>query len=156
MRCTYMPARLIVCESAGDWAAILRRQLPDVVSLIEMRHLADVDVYLGGRVASIVAIEFKPQRAEEIFTALVKLQRQHPRTIAVVLAERGLSNWGEIVREAGAVHFIASPRRIGELVDLLRMQMKLGQFVDSLPDCLPPEDRILAGLPWPRFASSVD
>jgi len=144
-----------VYESTGHWAAILRRHLPDEVSLVQTRHLADVDGYLGGRAASIVAIEFKPELAEVILAALVKLQRQHPRTIAVVLAERGWSHWEDIVREAGAVHFITSPRQIRELVDIIQMQMRLAQFGDSPRDGLPTEERILQDLPWTRFASTV-
>jgi hypothetical protein len=141
--------QLIVCETTGDWAAELWRRLPSGISLMETRSLPEVWQQLDSR-PTMVALELTPQRAEQLLAALVRINREFPSAVAIVLADRSLAGWEEIVRHAGAVHFIASRRNVDELIELVRHRM-----ASPLIEHFPPndnsnslEDQILASLPW--------
>jgi DNA-binding NtrC family response regulator len=141
---------LIIFESTGDWAAELARRLPPGVSLVETRSLEEMWEQLHSNPAAVIALEFTLQRAERLLAALVRIDREFPQAIVIALAECKLAGWEEIVRESGAVHFIASPRKMDEVVELVRRRS-----VFAADDCLAPSDepvslevQMLASLPW--------
>jgi hypothetical protein len=141
--------KLIVFESTGDWAAELTRRLPPAVSLVETRTLDDVWSELDGTPA-IVALEFTPPRAETLLAALIRLDREFPQAVSVVLANASHAGWEPICREAGAVQFIASRRNVDQLIKLVRHQLAVSpcELVSAPVENTSLEEQILAGLPW--------
>jgi DNA-binding NtrC family response regulator len=141
--------QLIICETTGDWAAALWQWLPASVSLIETRSLGEMWERLHSAPAAMVALELTTERAESLLAALVQLDREFPQSVALVLAERNLAGWEEIVRQAGAVHFIVSPRRLDEVVELVRRAASaIANQLPSGNESVNLEDQILANLPW--------
>jgi hypothetical protein len=118
--------------------------------LIETRHLDEVWERLPRFKTTMVALELTLNRAEQVLTGLIRLDHEFPQTAAVVLAERSLAGWEQITREAGAVHFIASPRKLEEIALLVRHRVaaKLEYRLSSQEQALPLEEQILADLPW--------
>ncbi len=141
--------KLIVFESTGDWAAELTRRLPPAVSLVETRTLDDVWSELDGTPA-IVALEFTPPRAETLLAALIRLDREFPQAVSVVLADASHAGWEPICREAGAMQFITSRRNVDQFVLLVRQQRPVSprELVSTSVEKTSLEEHILAGLPW--------
>jgi hypothetical protein len=141
--------QLIICETKGDWAAELSRRLPAGMSLVETRSLDELWERLNNAPAATVALQFTALQAEAILAAVVRLDRDYPHTTAIILADRSLAGWEHVVREAGAVHFIASPRQVDEVVALLQRRSQFAAADVPASDETPSlEERILASLPW--------
>ncbi len=142
--------QLIICETKGDWAAELSRRLPTGMPLIETRSLDEVWERLNDAFAATVALQLTAHRAEQILAALVRLDRDYPHAAAIILADRSLAGWENVVREAGAVHFVPSPRQVDEIVALLRRRSQFAaiDMPATLTETTSLEDRILASLPW--------
>ncbi|HTQ37876.1 MAG TPA: hypothetical protein VMJ32_02550 [Pirellulales bacterium] len=141
---------LIVYESTGDWAAALGRRLPRDISLIETRSLAELWEYLTAAHSATVALELRADRADTVLAAVVRLDREFPQAAAVVLADRDLAAWEGIMREAGAVHFITSPRRTDEVIELARRHTAAAtkRSIPSGEETTSLEDQIFASMPW--------
>ena len=141
--------KLIVFESTGDWAAEISRRLPSAVSLVETRTLDDVWAEIDGAPA-VVALEFTPQRADALLSALSRLDHEYPQAVGVVFADACHAGWEPIAREAGAVQFIASRRNVDQLVKLVRHQLAIfpHDLVSAPVQKTSLEEQILAGLPW--------
>jgi DNA-binding NarL/FixJ family response regulator len=141
--------QIIICESTGDWAAELCRRLPANVSLIETRSLGETWQRLSASPAAVVALELTASQAEQVVAAVQRIDREFPRAAAIVLATRELSAWEALVREAGAIHFVGSPRKLDEIVELVRRRAALAsERGAAAADSNSLEDQILAGLPW--------
>jgi response regulator RpfG family c-di-GMP phosphodiesterase len=141
--------QVIICESAGDWAAELCRRLPANVSLIETRSLDDLLRQLDQMPAAVVALELTASQGKQVVTAVHRIDREFPRATTIVLAARDLSPWEGLVREAGAIHFVGSPRKVDEIVELVRRRAALAsEHGAAAADSNSLEDQILAGLPW--------
>jgi len=142
--------QLIIGESTGDWAAELERRLPPSVSLVETRSLEEMWERLHSSPAAAIALEFILQRAEQLLAALVRIDREFPQAMVIVLAGCKLTSWEEIVRESGAVHFIASPRKVEEVVELVRRRsiFSVDDRLASSGESVSLEDQMLASLPW--------
>jgi hypothetical protein len=140
----------IIYETTGYWALGLRPRLPDDISLIETRSLDEMWQRLQDVKSATVALELTTPRAEQVLAALLRLNREFPQVTVMVFAERSLAAWEEIVREAGAVHFTTSPRRLDEVVELARCHTAASseRRVPSDEEVVSLEDRILASLPW--------
>jgi hypothetical protein len=140
---------LIICESTGDWATAIRRRLPEGVSLIETRSLPELNERLGVMPSALVAVEWNADKAEELLAELARMNRKHPGAMLVVLGDRRLCVWDAAVRETGAVHCVASRRRVGEIIEIARHRLRSGSWTEGESDASARiEDRILAGLPW--------
>ena len=114
-------ARLLVCEQSGAWSAALRRQMRGIeVSLHESRGPKQCLEQLHRAPASLVALELTQERLGDVLEFLTALERDFPLAAAVVLARRGLEACEEIVREAGAICFVASPRRLPAVMATVR------------------------------------
>lgn len=138
------PARLIVCERTGRWAVALRRELSDAkVRLQETRSIAECWEVLAGAPAGLAVVELTAPVVGELLEHLARLQRELPLARVAVVADRGLSDYEWLMREAGAVHFCCSPRRLGPLASLA---------VSHLAEAPQPRQsitgRIWADLPW--------
>ena len=142
-------ASIIVSETNGHWAAGLRRFLPREASLIETRSSDELWPRLATCPGAVVALELTAGKTDPMMAALVRIGREFPLVVSIVLAERALSAWEDAAREAGATHFVASPRRLAEVGDIMRRQMKsLSQIGADSDEGQSIEERILATLPW--------
>jgi hypothetical protein len=135
---------LIVCERTGQWAAALRRELADAgLRLWETRSLADAWDALAATPAAFLVLELLPGTAGPLWARMAWLAHDFPRARAAVLAPRRLAAHEDLAREAGAVYFACSPRRLAPLARMIVRHLA------SLP---PPEqtllERIWASLPW--------
>jgi len=136
-------ARLIVCERDGRWAAALRRELAAAgVRVWETRTPDDCRRELTISSASFVVLQMS---ADPIRTLrfVVCGRRDFPAARFVVAAERSQADLEWPAREAGAVHFLCSPRQTGLLARMAcRHLAQVPQPQRSL------SERIWAGLPW--------
>ena len=62
--------------------------------------------------ASFLGLELTGDNFESVACSLKQLSRDYPRARAVILSERSLQHYEWILREAGAVDFLVSPRRL--------------------------------------------
>jgi hypothetical protein len=144
---------IIVCESSGHWAAALRRELPRGMSLVETRSLQEFWERLEESPAAIVALEFTADKREPVLATLMRIGRMFPNVVPLVFAERRLAGWEDAVREAGAIHFVVSPRRLEEVGEMFRRRMiNVTQHaaMAAEDETLSIEQRIFATLPWGR------
>lgn len=139
----HVPARLIVCERTGRWAVALRRELAaSGVRVWETRTLDDCFAELAASPASFVVLELGGDVAE-LLNCLVRLSREFPAARQAVVADRPLAGYEWLMREAGAVHFVCSPRRVGPLAQLAcRRLAQVPPLQQSFTE------RIWANLPW--------
>lgn len=146
-----VPARLIVCERTGRWAMALRHELTGAgVRVWETRTLADCWGELAESPASFVVLELD-RHVAGLLHYLARQPREFPLARLAVVADRSQAGHEWVVREAGAVCFLASPRRVGPLAQLVcrhLAQVPLPQ--QSLTD------RIWASLPWPERSKMKD
>jgi DNA-binding NarL/FixJ family response regulator len=141
--------QLIFCESTGNWAAWLKAEVAGDVKLVETRTLEELWQQLEQHGDALVALELTAARLERSLAALWRLHRRYPSAVVVALAELSLSALEPAVREAGAAHFIAAPRKLDELVSLVRYRSAAASFRDCNNDEeVPIEDRVFASLPW--------
>jgi hypothetical protein len=138
-------ARLIVCERMGEWSAALRVELAESgVRMWECRRLTEAWAALAESAGAFVIVEATRENLPELLERLSWLDRDYPLARAAVVADRGLAEYEWLVREAGAVHFLTSPRGLAPLARLV---------VRHLANVPVPEqplvERIWATLPWP-------
>ncbi len=141
-------ARLIVCERSARWALALRRQLAAAeVSVHETRNLAQCWDMLAEHPASFLVIELSLANADALLGRLVALRRHAAGAAVAVVADRSLQAWQWLLREAGAIHFVTSPREVAPLIGIACRH--LAQAAQ------PPTNRdqqIWASLPWKQAA----
>jgi len=140
---TSVPTRLIVCERTGRWATALRRELTaSGVRVWETRTLDDCWKELAESPAAFVVLELT-KNMDGLLRLLARQPREFPSARLAVVAKRSLAGYEDLMREAGAVHFLTSPRQTGLLVRLAC------RHLSQVP---PPQqsltDRIWASLPW--------
>jgi DNA-binding NarL/FixJ family response regulator len=111
-----MSNRFIVLERDGHWAAAIRQELADAaVHIVETRSWDEVWQLVGQTPSALIAAELSAANAERILSALATIERRHPRAAMIVLADRQLASCRDLLLEAGALHFITSPRRLDEI-----------------------------------------
>jgi hypothetical protein len=135
--------KLIVCERTGRWAVALRRELAEAgVRVWETRTLADCRDELVESPASFAVIELGAN-AGGLLRLLARQPRQFPAARLAVVANRSQAGYEWLLREAGAVHFLCSPRRVAVLARLACRHLA------AVP---PPQqslaERIWTSLPW--------
>ncbi len=138
-----LPARLIVCERTGRWALTLRRELAEAgVRVWETRTVADCWRELAESPASFVVVELAGELSG-LLHRMARQPREFPMARLAVVADRALAGHQWLMREAGAVHFLCSPRKVGLLAQLVcRHLAQTPPLHQSLTD------RIWANLPW--------
>jgi len=121
----------------------LRRELAaSGVRVWETRSLSDCWDELAKSRASFLVLELGGN-ATELLQRLAELPRAFPAARAAVVADRSMANREWLLREAGAVHFLASPRRAGTLARMIQ------RHLDQAPaPTLGPAERIWSELPW--------
>jgi hypothetical protein len=138
-------ARLIVCERRGRWAVTLRRELAGAgVRVWETRTLDDCWRELAESPSSFMVLELGGDMAE-LLGRMARQPREFPAARLAVVADRELAGYEGLMREAGAVDFLCSPRRVGSLAQLAcRHLAHVPQPQQTLTE------RIWANLPWPQ------
>ena len=136
-------AKLIVCERTGRWAVALQRELAEAgVRVWETRTLADCRDELVESPASFAVIELGAN-VGGLLRLLARQPRQFPAARLAVVADRSRADHEWLMREAGAVHFLCSPREVAVLARLA---------CRHLAEVPPPQqslaDRIWTSLPW--------
>ncbi len=130
------PARVIVCERTGRWAAALRSVSVSRANRIhETRSLPECWEVLAGAPASLVVVELTPANLANLLTRLQRLNRDYPLARAVVVTDRRLADgarstehdrsasWRWLAYEAGAIHFTCSPREMPVVADIARRHL---------------------------------
>jgi hypothetical protein len=134
-------ARLITCEKRGGWATALRRETGCTVH--ETRALSACWREVATRPHSFLVLELTRENSELLIGRLSDLGREFPGAAAVVVAERCLRRLEWLVREAGAIHFEVSPRRLRFVAALAHRHLTAAAAAD-----LNATQRILESLPW--------
>jgi hypothetical protein len=137
------PAELIVCEQTGRWAVALRRELGEAVAVRETRNLSECWDSLSQCPAGFVVVEATAGNLDTLLRRLGRLERDFPLARVAAVAPRNLAEYEWLLREAGAIAFAASPRRLGPLADLIRNHLVKAPR--------PPQGvvrQIWASLPW--------
>jgi hypothetical protein len=137
-------SRLIVCERSGEWSAVLRWELANSgARLWECRRLDEAWTALTETSSAFLIAEATHENLDELLQRLSWLRRDFPHARAAVVSDRSLARCEWLVRESGAVHFQASPRRLAALVGLVIRHLA------NVP--VPSQtlvERIWASLPW--------
>jgi hypothetical protein len=136
-------AKLILCERTGRWAVALRRELADAgVRVWETRTLADCRDELVENPASFAVVELG-SNPTGLLRLLAGQPRRFPAARLAVVTDRSQADYQWLLREAGAVHFLCSPRQVGLLARLA---------CRHLAQAPPPQqtlaERIWSALPW--------
>ena len=148
------PSPLILLERTGSWAAALRRALGETpVRLIETRSLAECWQQLATAPAATLVWELTADNLGALVGGLLHLNRDFPGAAAVVVADRRLTAAGSVVREAGAVHFVTSPRALEPVAEIVRRRLAAqatsplaaAPVIAGWSNVL---NEITAGLPW--------
>ena len=135
--------RVILLERSGAWATRLRSSLPSGVRLREVRSYPECWQELPAGAPALLAIELTERTVASAVEMLTRLERLRPHTLALALAELRLAGYEELVREAGAVHFITSRRNMQHLGELI------GRYFARFPQpAIDTRADILARLPW--------
>ncbi len=106
---------VIVCERRGHWAAALRRELSSDVRLRETRSLAECAAALAAAPTSVLALELVPRNLAGVLELVGEMASRFPQARAVILADHAMQSCEGPLREAGALHFVASPRELAGL-----------------------------------------
>ncbi|MBL8829570.1 MAG: hypothetical protein JNM18_21505 [Planctomycetaceae bacterium] len=113
---------LVFCEKTGQWATWWRGIRPSTgtppATVIETRSLAACREELNGQPAAFVVLELTAANLSAVLDLLADQERLWPRAAIVVVADRSLGDWEPIVREAGALAWSTSPRRLRPLVEM--------------------------------------
>jgi hypothetical protein len=134
---------MIVCERRDVWAPALRRTLGSAIELRVTRSLAECADELAAAPGCLLAVELTARIAAALAAFVDRVNQRGAPARVVVLAERGLAEYEEWMREAGAVHFETSPRRLGRLSGLVaRHASKVAAPATSI------RERIWMRLPW--------
>jgi hypothetical protein len=136
--------RLLICERTGLWASALRRELAESgLPLREIRVLEDCAAELAAAPDSFLVLELQSNRIAALLGALPRWLASYPAARAAVVAERELAPFEWLLREAGAAHFLCSPRQLDALAQIV---LRHAAQIPPPPQSL--SQRLWAGLPW--------
>jgi hypothetical protein len=123
---------------------LLRRKVAETgVRVWETRLLADCQAEIAQSPASLAVIELTSNNMPELLKTVQPWGRDYPLLRWVAVADRSLSEYEWLMREAGAAHFTCSPRQVAALAQLACRHLA------QIPP--PPQsltERIWASLPW--------
>ena len=136
-------ARLLVCEQTGAWAVALRRECSGELRMEETRSVTHCWELLAEAPASFAVAEFTEGNVEILLDRMARLQRDLPLVRVAVVADPDLADYRWLLREAGAVHFTSSKRRLGPLARLV--QRHLHRAPEPRRDLT---EQVWASLPW--------
>jgi DNA-binding NarL/FixJ family response regulator len=140
--------KLVIYETTGDWAAMLRREVMPQVVVVETRSLDDLQRELSQSSAAVVGIEISAGRVSSSITAVAQTARRFPNTAIVALASRGLRRYEAVLREAGATHVVFSSRQVGEIAAIVKRRLAAEPENDFNAEETSLEEQVFARLPW--------
>jgi hypothetical protein len=135
-----MSGRFIICEKTGQWVMALRWAAGNLpLRIYETRSLWDCRQELREFPASFLVLEATTANLEGVVQLVGEVHQNYWRARAVVLAERNLSGWEALLREAGALHVAFSPRKLDSIARMahrhlpaiVQPQVSLGDAVRS-------------------------
>lgn len=111
---------LVVYEQRGSWAHAWQQAAALAVSggllqIEQARSVSECLAALDRSPAALVSLELRPDNAQRVLGALVRLGEEFPRAAAVVTADRQWRIDPLEVRELGAIDLVTSPRGLGRL-----------------------------------------
>lgn len=117
-------APLIVCERTGDWAMHLRRALAQhKVPLREVRSLLECDEQLLESPESCLFLALDVGRQADVVDFVAAWSDRFPRCRIVIGAPRDQAGYEPLFREAGAVHFVTSPRDLAATATIIERHL---------------------------------
>ena len=127
--------QMLVCEQAGGWATAMRQCIPETVTVREARSLLECRDNLLAVPDAFVVLEATRQTLSDVLSELAQLRHDFHRAPVAVVANRPLRRAEWILREAGAVHVVFSPRRLNTLCQMALRHFRVGtpQIVDAMP-----------------------
>jgi len=135
-------AALIVYEQKGRWAAALRREAAGTnLRIREVRTADDCREELALRPASFIVLEVRENPLPALRFAVWQ-RCAYPLACWAAVGSREPAAYEPFLREAGAVHVVATPRRLRQLLEIAARH--LGRFE-------PPQgmaEEIWENLPW--------
>lgn len=139
---------VVICEKSGQWATWWRGLKPSlarlpVPRLIETRSAGECCAVLDSAAAAFAVVELTPTHADAVLELLGEQERRWPQAVVAIVAERSMHAWEPLVREAGAMAWITSPRRLQSLVD---MAARYAQWHATPLESV--RDAVTASLPW--------
>ncbi len=139
-------ARLIVCEAGGSWSIGLRSELAETgVRVWECRGLPEAWEALTQTPAALLLAEATPVNIEDLLRRMAWFSRDFPHARIAVAAHRNMARYEWLFREAGAVHFLTSPRRLPPLAGLV-----VRHLANAPTSSQTLVERLWASLPWGR------
>lgn len=143
---TSSSARLIVCEASGSWSIGLRGELAETgVRVWECRRLPEAWEALAQTPAAFLIADAAPENIEDLLRRMAWFSRDFPHARIAVVAQRCMTRFEWLLREAGAVHFLTSPRRLAPLAGLV-----LRHLANVPPPSQTMVEHVWASLPWGR------
>ncbi|MGO9115142.1 MAG: hypothetical protein ACLP9L_38510 [Thermoguttaceae bacterium] len=137
-------ARLIVCERSGSWSVALRSELAETgIWIWECRSLPEAWEALVQTPAAFLIAEAARENLDSLLQRMAWFSRDFPQGRIAAVTQRNMARFEWLLREAGAVHFLASPRQLTALAGLV------ARHLANVPQ--PPQtmvQRIWASLPW--------
>lgn len=139
---------LILLERTSRWAAAFRREMRKLpqkaaIPIREVRSLPQCQRELESSPHSEVGVEILPQNLAAMMQSLSELSRQYSNCRLMALAARGLESHELLLREAGAVHVVFSPRSLAPALRLARRHLnRAPRPVQTV------EEAVWANLPW--------
>jgi DNA-binding NtrC family response regulator len=135
---------LIVCESSGSWSAALRIELAEAsVRVWECRSLREAWDALTQTPAAFLVAEAARENLDTLLRRMDWFSRDFPHARVAIVASRGIARYEWLLREAGAVHFLTSPRKLASLAGLA-----IRHLANVPPTSQTLAERIWASLPW--------
>jgi|GEM_PF-966798 len=117
-------ARLIVCERTSRWVSALRRELPKTQSVYEVRTLRECWAVLKESPASFAVVELDLDNADNLLSLLIDSERSLPLASVAVVASQDMISYEWLMREAGAIHFVTSPRQLKPMGNLAQKHLE--------------------------------
>src|SRR6516162_7993273 len=69
-------AKVLIREASGDWAALLRRHLPDGAAIVELRQLDELWPRLREAPRAVVAMELQTDHGSAVLTELMRINHE--------------------------------------------------------------------------------
>ena len=115
-------ARLIVVEKTSHWAVWMRASVDQRV--YEARNLSTCWEQLQVARSSFLAVELTASNYESIIEFLQRVRRWYGDARAAVVGDRHCCKYEWLVREAGAVEAVFSPRRLKPLARIVQRHFR--------------------------------
>lgn len=107
---------LLVCERTGDWATHLRRALAQQdVRLCETRSLLECEEQLSASPNSYLFLSLDVGSVADVVDFVVAWSDRFPRCRFIAGVSREQAAYEPLLREAGVVHVVTSPRDLSAL-----------------------------------------